>query len=318
MNIGVFANQLSLFIYLLLENEEKLQSTVYIFDETFKYEIVKKVKFYKWKCFYFRYNNIPNVFRKILYKIFLERLRIYLKMIYRNERNIEIFGQDHLIESSILFSDEFKNIKFNLIEDGSANYWKRNIVVEHSKPFNYLIVGHSDRIDKIYLTGLFPTPEEIKHKVTIIDIEYLWNQKSASEKNLIKDLFGIDKDITNNLKSKSNCLLTQCFYNNGDLSREKQIQLYKKILDRYSYEDTFIKVHPLDTLPYSTIFPEYTIVDGNVPFELIYLLTNNFKKILTVNSSGIGIANKKVTIEYYDYNGVMTDIMASRNEFVGD
>ena len=113
-------------------------------------------------------------------------------------------------------------------------------------------------------------------------------------------------------------MLTQCFYNNGDLSREKQIQLYKKILDRYSYEDTFIKVHPLDTLPYSTIFPEYTIVDGNVPFELIYLLTNNFKKILTVNSSGIGIANKKVTIEYYDYNGVMTDIMASRNEFVGD
>ncbi len=30
MNIGIFANQLSFFIYLLLENEEKLQNTVYI------------------------------------------------------------------------------------------------------------------------------------------------------------------------------------------------------------------------------------------------------------------------------------------------
>ena len=47
MNIGIFANQLSFFIYLLLENEEKLQNTVYIFDETFKYEIVKKEKSYK-------------------------------------------------------------------------------------------------------------------------------------------------------------------------------------------------------------------------------------------------------------------------------
>lgn len=47
MNIGIFANQLSFFIYLLLENEEKLQNTVYIFDETFKYEIVKKVIFPK-------------------------------------------------------------------------------------------------------------------------------------------------------------------------------------------------------------------------------------------------------------------------------
>ncbi|CAK7025153.1 hypothetical protein [uncultured Phascolarctobacterium sp.] len=314
MNIGIFANQLSLFIYLLLENEEKLQNTVYIFDETFKYEIVKKVKSYKCKCFYFRFNTIPNVFRKIFYKVFFERLRIYLRIMYKNERNIEIFGQDHLRESSIFFSDEFKDIKFNLIEDGSANYWKRNIVEEHSKPFNYLIVGHSDRINKIYLTGLFPTPKEIKHKVSIIDMEYLWNQKSDSEKKIIKDWFGIDKDIIKNLKSKSNCLLTQCFYDNGDLSREKQINLYKKILDGYSYKDTFIKVHPLDTLPYSTIFPEYTIVNGNIPFELIYLLTNNFKKILTVNSSGIGIANKKATVEYYNYNGVKVDIMAGINE----
>ena len=78
MNIGIFANQLSFFIYLLLENEEKLQNTVYIFDETFKYEIVKKVKSYKCKCFYFRFNTIPNVFRKIFYKVFFERLRIYL------------------------------------------------------------------------------------------------------------------------------------------------------------------------------------------------------------------------------------------------
>ena len=123
MNIGIFANQLSFFIYLLLENEEKLQNTVYIFDETFKYEIVKKVKSYKCKCFYFRFNTIPNVFRKIFYKVFFERLRIYLRIMYKNKRNIEIFGQDHLRESNIFFSDEFKDIKFNLIEDGSANYW---------------------------------------------------------------------------------------------------------------------------------------------------------------------------------------------------
>lgn len=74
-------------------------------------------------------------------------------------------------------------------------------------------------------------------------------------------------------------------------------------------------MHPLDTLPYSTIFPEYTIVNGNIPFELIYLLTNNLKKILTVNSSGSGIANKKVTVEYYNYNGVKVDIMAGINDF---
>ena len=72
MNIGIFANQLSFFIYLLLENEEKLQNTVYIFDETFKYEIVKKVKSYKCKCFYFRL---------ILYRMYSEKyfIRYFLR-----------------------------------------------------------------------------------------------------------------------------------------------------------------------------------------------------------------------------------------------
>ena len=122
MNIGIFANQLSFFIYLLLENEEKLQNTVYIFDETFKYEIVKKVKSYKCKCFYFRFNTIPNVFRKIFYKVFFERLRIYLRIMYKNKRNIEIFGQDHLRESNIFFSDEFKVVSNTNVKTSSKSF----------------------------------------------------------------------------------------------------------------------------------------------------------------------------------------------------
>lgn len=76
-----------------------------------------------------------------------------------------------------------KRNKFILLEDGTQNYekstYKRSL---KNRLFSIPVFGVYKNVEKIYLTGLAPIPEEIKDKVEIINLKELWNKKVRKKK----------------------------------------------------------------------------------------------------------------------------------------
>ena len=71
------------------------------------------------------------------------------------------------------------------------------------------------------------------------------------------------------------------------------MRLYKDILDRECVGNTFLKLHPRDTLNYEKIINKEKIIQGDFPIEAINLIPNlNVKKIISVSSTATkSIAN---------------------------
>ncbi|WP_157833297.1 glycosyltransferase family 52 [Selenomonas ruminantium] len=85
-----------------------------------------------------------------------------------------IYGQDHIDIATIIWDEKLKDIPFILLEDGTGNYVTRNSLGENRRH----CMGHNNRVDSIFLTGIWRIPNDLKRKVQIIDIRYLWGNKS--------------------------------------------------------------------------------------------------------------------------------------------
>jgi len=92
-------------------------------------------------------------------------------------------------------------------------------------------------------------------------------------------------------------LLTEPFAKTGRLeSEEQQLLLYKKIVKEYSEAfsdeqsatELVIKAHPRDTFDYKEAFPDATVLEKNVPMEVMnYDDSVRFDRAVTVTSSVI-------------------------------
>ena len=110
-------------------------------------------------------------------------------------------------------------------------------------------------------------------------------------------------------------LLTEPFAKTGRLeSEEQQLLLYKKIVKEYSETisdeqsatELVIKAHPRDTFDYKEAFPDATVLEKNVPMEVMnYDDSVRFERAVTVTSSviqNIKNADEKILLgrEYLD------------------
>ena len=59
-----------------------------------------------------------------------------------------------------------------------------------------------------------------------------------------------------------------------------------------------LKPHPRDLLDYTKVFPEYPVIDGTVPMEMLNFLPVHFSKVVGVFTelSGIKFADEKVRL----------------------
>lgn len=287
LNICCFATNYSLLIYLILTNSELRKRSIFILENNVNDIPYKSIKI--------KVKKGRNYFKEILVNILVKLLIIIFK------KKISVFGQDHtLVGNKLLATDNFY-----LIEDGLMNY---TITISEEKIsrkiFNYLmgrrkINGLDKGVKKIYLTGIAPIPKEIETKVKIINLKKLWNKKTKEEKNEILSIFKFNKNIIRKINDKKYILFTQPLYEDGAISEEEKIELYKKIIFNYSKKDLIIKTHPRERTDYKKYFPEIDILNNNFPSEIFDLLNIKFEKVITIFSTAALNFSKEIKIDFY-------------------
>lgn len=227
---------------------------------------ISLIYFYKIKndIFYFINDNMEKnlnlriikciILKKIEKKDFLYSYRKWreshklLKIIKNFE---EIYLQDHITYSQF-FLNNFKG-KISLLEDGSLNYniklieteanrkikkikinkYFRKCIIEKRKK-EYKIYGLSEKISKIYLTGVLPIPNLIKDKVEIINIKEIWSNLSQEAKKEILEVFNMDIKKFQILKEDDRkiLLLTQPLSEDKIITEEEKIKIYREIIEK--------------------------------------------------------------------------------------
>lgn len=240
----------------------------------------------------------------------LDRLNQYIffkKILIKNEIK-EIYGNDHIRGANFFLN---QNIDFKMIEDGTINYIAptnyRDFIKKRSffklflcflfriqKPY-----GLSDKVTKIYLTGLGPIPKEIYEKVELINLKRLWNRKTIEQKEKILNVFSFDSDLEERIKGKKTILFTQPLSEDNVISEIEKIEIYSKILKKYCKNEIVIKTHPREITNYRQIFKNYLILDNPFPFEIMSLLNIKFKKAVTLFSTAALTLGEDVEVDFY-------------------
>lgn len=289
-----------LLIFLLLMDGD-IKSKKYIFHNKFDENILKK----------FKNKEIINISFENKSKIvkFLFQIR-EIKKIKRSDKfskykNIKIFGES--IYSPIFIQ---KKCDLFLLEDGLGNYvnykkksfvtriYQQIIKIFLGRPY-LKYGGRSKEVKKIYLTGLAPIPEDIAHKVEVINLKELWGKKTLEEQSEILEIFSFDLDIKEKIKGRDIILFTQPLSEDNVITEEEKIEIYSKIIKKYPKDRLIIKIHPREKTNYKDIFKEYLVLDNPFPFEILNLLDVKFNKAITLFSTAALGLEKGVEVDFY-------------------
>lgn len=270
----------TLFLYMIIVGEKKFNETFFFCSQTMPQEIIEKLNQYH--CFKFPKQEWgKRLFRIILFWSAKYRFP-FLKY-------CKIYGGDNYFFSSGIVG----NRKMILIEDGIANYSISSPILKPSWIKRHLMGpiaaegsgGISTRVEKIILTGLSSIPKQIKEKVEIVSIQQQWNILSENYKEFILSLFNFSLSMIDTISKYDNIFLTQPMAEDGLITKEEEVNLYKRLLEKCNKKSLLIKVHPRDTINYQEIFPEAYILNAKIPMEVITLIGIHYKDVYTVFST---------------------------------
>lgn len=270
----------ALVIYLLL-NIKDLKESIFFLANDFKVNLEKKyVLNEEGNKYVARYRNY----------------KLLKKYTFDNEKK-EFWIQDHL-KYSPFFLGNFKELI--LVEDGMENY--TDFYKKSSRRVKYSLknkllggtfriekykYGNSEKIRKVYLTGLDEIPLEIKEKTEIINLKEIWSNLKKEEKEKLLDIFLLKNENIKVLKNKKIILITQPISEDSNLLEEDKINIYKKIIERYSENEILIKPHPREITDYKKYFPDIDILEKNIPMEMISFLIDDLEEVITLFSTAV-------------------------------
>lgn len=291
----------SLLLFLLSFNLKELDKCVFVFGRNIehnKYLDHNSFKTYYLNDVYLKKGTIINIYNEYRF------VKKILNNINFKDNNYEVYGHDHLYYSMFLL----KSLKkIFLLEDGIGNYNSGNFFPKTLKRKILLkllnlrgMYGVDERVKKIFLTGISSIPKEITSKSEVIDVENLWLRKSQSDKELISKIFFNKKIVGFNKYKNKVIFLTQPLSEDGFLTLEEEIELYRKIFNNYGIENIVLKNHPREKKDYNLFFPEIDILEKTVPIEMFKLLNIEFKRIASILSTGVFIFKDK-----YDFYGTV-------------
>lgn len=287
----------SLLQFLILRNKKEREKTFYFFGRAIPEKVAQNFK-NSWHL------NIKFEDEKGIMKY---------KKIYSLYKNLEKFVIDeNLYNKPMYMADNMSYSQFflnhidkcYLLEDGYINYNKemlekiintkeknnlktlRNKFLKRSKKY-YKSFGLSDKIKKIYLTGIAEIPKIIKNKVEIVNLKEKWEQLSFEEQEEILKIFDLkNSDLIKWQKLENKTLLiTQPLSEDGIISEKEKIEIYKEIVEKNKSENIMIKPHPREKTNYKNIFPSIELIEGKFPLEILMLLGINFKEVVTIFST---------------------------------
>lgn len=300
----------SLFICLLLENN--LDKNFYFFSSKFPRIVMKNLRN---KLIIKEIRSIKIVgyiVNAILFRI--------IKLFFYAKTKTKKFYIHDATDFTQYFFNNFNSI-FISIEDGTLNYnsqflneklKKANRKVNFSKKIKrnfvygikkiYPPLGVSEKVEKIILTGILPIPEVIKSKVEIINIEEKWNSLTKEKQREILSIFNIEIEELEVLKNSINkvLLLTQPLSEDGIMSEEEKISIYKNILQERNIKEVYIKIHPRERTDYIKELQNIKvhIIKKDFPVEILFLLNVNFIKIITIFSTAALNFKNKSEVEF--------------------
>lgn len=187
----------------------------------------------------------------------------------------------HLIEDGLncfqhSHALSFKNIHkfpYSLIEKIIGLYWN---FYGKSK---YTIDVEVNKIENVSLN--LPLIECPRHE--------LFSALNDEERRRIINIFIDNKEKDIEKTTNATLLITQPLFEDGILSHERKIRLYKFLVKEYATNKLVIKPHPREKENYQKIFPNAIIVKNNfVPIEVLEMQNKmQFVKAITAFSTSI-------------------------------
>lgn len=262
-NVLVFENTIySLLLYMLYDKDWS-NKTYLIFGNRIDKQVInnlsKKVKAIKYQPDYVinKRKNIIKYYLKKLSNYFFFRKFDYC---YGNVKNI---------------NTTYYKSNSTQLEDGLLTWFDINSDLDNK----------NNTSKKYLLNGIFKSVDCYQ----FINIKERWGALSYNEKNDICSIFNFDSNIINNLKD--NLLITQPLSEDGFLSEEGKIAVYRKILmeNDINLNNLTIKPHPREVSDYHHYFPHSFVISKVFPYELLAFFGANIKKIITLYSSGLDL-----------------------------
>ncbi|WGE83401.1 glycosyltransferase family 52 [Actinobacillus equuli] len=286
--IVIISNVRMMFLFMLL-NRTPLDEVFFIFDESLEHYVYK----FKNTITVRKSKRLPDLFwLSIYYTCKFYYLRVKYKLF-----NLPVYGADHISGAKFFL----RRHNFFLLEDGTANYANKSYHRSlKNRLFSIPVFGVHKNVKKIYLTSANNLPRDILHKVEIVNIKELWDSKSEREKKEIFDIFGVKDEILSTIREKIYILYTQPLSEDGVLSQEEKMDIYKSILSelRIDTKKLVIKTHPREKTNYYEDFPNSYVLREHIPAELIAISCHNFEKVVTLFSTSV-YEHEKSLVHFY-------------------
>lgn len=191
------------------------------------------------------------------------------------------------------FLVRFKDNPFNQMEDGLYNY---NPYISNFKAFKRKYIlrtpqgeGMDDQIKSIEVQYPEKLPERVRHKGVKLDIS--GNDILLDTKNWKKIQTIFSQNHSFNFDNhKKVIIITQPFSEDGFVTEEYKINLYRQIIKEYTTGyNVYIKVHPRETTDYTGLLGlNITEIPRNFPLEILNFYPDIFfEKGITIFSSAL-------------------------------
>lgn len=222
---------------------------------------------------------------------------------YARQRHIPVWGHDHMNLSRAFLSNGIR-----VLEDGLGNYKysyaaRHMIVLDEGR--RYMPMGYDDLVSKVVLTGQFPLPEEIADKIEVVSPSLLWGNRGAADKKEIAGIMGFPyQEIEREIATGKNIIfITEPHVSGGEMQmeEEQQINTYRQILSGYPQSQIMIKPHPCDYINYAERMPEYCVLEGQFPIQMIAWFGIKIEKYIVMNhSSCLNLLKETSRVDVYD------------------
>lgn len=290
--------------YLFMSKEEQIEDTLYFFTKDIPKEIrchmrhryfIDKEKFY-----------IRNRFVAVLFGWYIRRIK-YPELLYA-----DIYGMDfnwwllrglkmNYIEDCPNVLDIWENSSLfqNYISIEKAPFIKRKAAEILFGEYYRHPVGTSKSVTAIYTSAPYNKSYHAGKRNVVINLKEAWTGFAESKKEMILEIFNIDKDCLKQLNSRKIILLTQPYAIDGHMTEEEQLNTYRKIIHSYGEENVIIKPHPRDKCDYKANMPHVMTFDKIVPMQFLVMLGANFERVATINSSSALSFDAQVPVDWW-------------------
>lgn len=282
----------AMLLYLLTCTKEEIESTYFFFSDGMPKHIRNNMEA---QMTYFSSMEFLN---KSLFN--WKRLIATLKLRFTASRKWpilktgELYGQEIAWYAPALIGWR----KFVCYEDGLSSYIlpKQGFIFKLKSIVKAIIIGISaypgwsgrckQSIKENIFTGIKDSGYRKDIPYKIINIQELWDKSSEDKKKKILGIYGVTEADKQALSSRTMLLLTQPLSQDGIITEEERIALYKDLIKGCDYNQIIIKTHPREILvPYEKIFPGVYVFNKKVPMQLLKLLNLNYKKVYTLFST---------------------------------